>query len=209
MTKGHDHIIRHRLRGFLLTLFVCVGFIYSYAINPEEIYDIDRAKAYCDSMPLQSPEGIWIYPEDGVTVLITRKKNLSQSQLPSYNIRIIESTDARLCPGEIIGMLYATPEIKKFEVQLYTERKNNVLFKPKTILAQLSNDEETMILKKDKAKLNFRLFFNPSLLLPNMWRIVRLNTSTNNSSSTPTIGMVKIYPSYDGNGSSHRQPRYL
>lgn len=209
MTIGRNHINRHWLRVLIMALLVCVGFLHSFAINPEEIYDIDAAKAYCDSMPLQSPEGIWIYPEDGVTVLITREKKISQSQLNSYSIRVIESADTRLRPGDIIGLLAATPESNKFEVQLYTERKNNILFKPKTILAQLSNEGETMILKKDKAKLNFRLTFNPSILLPNMWRIIRLNTSTNNSSAATAIGMVKIYPSYDGNGSSRRQPRYL
>lgn len=201
---------RHRCSALIVTLIVCVGFFSSSAINPEEIYDIDAAKAFCDSMPLQSPEGIWIYPEDGVTVLVTQKKQLSATQLPSFEIRVVETSDVRMRPGEVIGILSATPERNKYEAQFYTERKNDLLLKPKTVIAQINDEGETMILKQSKPKFNFRFTFNPSILLPKMWRVIRMNTSSaNNTSLAPAIGMVKIYPSYDGNGSSRRQPRYL
>lgn len=209
MTIGHIHISRYSIKALLMAVTVCAGCFYTHADAPE-IYDIDAAIAYCDSVPLQSPEGIWIYPEDAVTVLITVRKLLSQSVLPTYDIRVIDTSDSRLRPGDILGILTATPENNKFEVQLFTERKNDLLLKPKTILAQLSNEGETMILKKEKSKISLRFSFNPSTLLPKMWRIIRLNTSTSgNASVNPVIGMIKIYPSYDGNGSSRRQIRYL
>lgn len=201
---------RHRFSAVIVTLIICVGFFSSSAINPEEIYDMDAAKALCDSMPLQSPEGIWIYPEDCVTVLVTQKKQLSATQLPSFEIRVVETSDVRMRPGEVIGILSATPERNKYEAQFYTERKNNLLLKPKTVIAQINDEGETMILKQSKPKFNFRFTFNPSILLPKMWRVIRMNTSSANTTSlAPAIGMVKIYPSYDGNGSSRRQPRYL
>lgn len=202
---------RHSLSAVVTALIVCVGFFHVSAMNPEDVYDIDAAKALCDSLPLQGPEGIWIYPEDGVTVLVTRRKQLSSTQLPSFEMRVVETSDVRMHPGDIIGILTATPERNKYEAQFYTERKNNLLLKPKTVLAQINDEGETMILKQNKPKFNLRFTFNPSILLPKMWRVIRMNTSAgnNNKSLTPAIGMVKIYPSYDGNGSSRRQPRYL
>lgn len=212
MTARQDTLIsfRHRFSAVVTALIVCVGFFSSAAVNPEDVYDIDTAMTLCDSLPLQQPEGVWIYPEDGVTVLITRVKQLSASHLPTFEIRVVETSDVRMHPGDIIGTLSATPERNKYEAQFYTERKNDLLLKPKTVIAQINDDGETMILKQNKPKFNFRFTFNPSILLPKMWRVIRMNTSSgNNTSLTPAIGMVKIYPSYDGNGSSRRQPRYL
>ncbi len=202
----HISSIRHRLSAFMTALIVCVGFFPASAINPEDVYDIDRAKALCDSLPLQGPEGIWLYPEDGVTVLVTERKQLSSIQFPSFEIRVIETSDVRMRPGDLIGVLTATTERNKYEAQFYTERKNNLLLKPKTVMAQINEEGESMILKQTKPKFNLRFTFNPSILLPKMWRVIRMNTSTGNNSNSlaPAIGMVKFYLSYDGNGSSRR-----
>ena len=203
--------IRHRFIALAMALTICAGLFYSAATEPE-IFDVDAARAYCDSTAIEDPEGIWIYPEDGVTVFIKRKNTLSQSSLPIYEIRVVDTSDVRLHPGDIIGTLSALPERKKFEVALFTERGPSGLFKSKTILATLSDEGETMVLKREKGKFNLRFTFNPSTLLPKLWRMVRMNASAGNSSSSsqsPAVGMVKIYPSYDGNGSSRRRPRYL
>ena len=141
---------RHRFSAVFTTLMICVGFFTSSAINPNNVYDIDTAKALCDSLPLQSPEGIWLYPEDGVTVLVTQKKQLSATQLPSFEIRVVETSDVRLHPGEVIGVLSATPERNKYEAQFFTERKNDLLLKPKTVMAQVNDEGETIILKQTK-----------------------------------------------------------
>ena len=193
----------------IMVIMICAG-SFSPVAKASGPYDIDAAKALCDSLPLQDPEGIWIYPQDDVTVLILRKPSLSNSRLEEYSITVIESSDVKLHPGDEIGTLSGTPERKKFEISLFTERKNALLLKPRTVMATLSDEGETMVLKKEKSKFNLRLVFNPYSLLPKTWRFIRMNASANRGSETaPAIGMVKIYPSYDGNGSSRRQPRYL
>lgn len=203
------NIDRHRVKVLVMALIFCVGQFYSSGLNPE-VFDIEAARDLCDSTPLRSPEGIWVYPDDGVTVLIMRQPSVSNSLLPTFDIRVIESSDIRLRPGDIIGNLSSTPEKNKYEITLFTERRNNLLLKPQTVLALLSDEEETMVLKKRKPKFSLRFTFNPTTLLPQMWRIIRLNTSSaGNTNVEGAIGMVKIYPSYDGNGSSRRQPRYL
>lgn len=174
-------------------------------------YDIDRAMEICSSLPLDNLEGVWLYPEDKVTVLILRKDNFSAS-LPVYEISVVESDDTNLLPGEVIGNIESTAESGKYKITLFTERTKNILQKSNSCTASLSKDTDALILKGNKSnKLKLRLNLNVTRLLPNFWRFVRISTNTgsNSSSSETPVGMVKLYPSYDGNGSSRRQPRYL
>lgn len=135
------------------------------------------------------------------------------TSLLTYNLIVVDSEAANIRNGEVIGILKATPVISGYEIELFTERRNGMLLKPKSCMAELSKDGETIILKRDKPKFNLRFSLNPSTLLPKFWRLLRMNTSVSPSSGgnslQPTVGMVKIYPSYDGNGSSRRKPRYL
>lgn len=197
------------------SLVVIILLVFSIPVRSQEsrtACDIDRAIEICSKLPLDNIEGVWLYPEDQVTVLILRKDEVSTSRLPTYNISVVESDDTNLLPGETIGTIEETAESAKYKITLFTERSLNILKKSNTCLANLSKDTDALILKGNKTKkFNIRLNINPNQLLPNFWRIVRLSGSTNNNSSgqEPPVGMVKIYPSYDGNGSSRRQPRYL
>lgn len=174
-------------------------------------YDTERAIEICSSLPLDNLEGVWLYPEDKVTVIILRKEDVSSS-LPVYDISVVESDDTNLLPGEIIGNIESTAETSKYKITLFTERSGNILKNPKTCLASLSKDTDALILKGNNGKkFNLRINLNPTRLLPTFWRFVRISANSGNKSSAneAPVGMVKIYPSYDGNGSSRRQPRYL
>lgn len=176
--------------------------------------DIDRAIEVCSALPLDRLEGVWAYPEDGVTVLILKTNSHSYSSLQEYEISVLESDDCRLLPGDVLGSIASTPEADKYAISLFTEKDKSLLQKSNSCAALLSKDADALIIKEDnKKKFNFRINLNPSRLLPNFWRIVRVSTSvgnnTNSSSTQTSIGMVKLYPSYDGNGSSRRRPRYL
>jgi len=172
-------------------------------------YDIEMARHICDSTALEDPEGVWIYPDDNVTVLVLKMPSISPTALPSYNISVVESSDCNLKPGDNLGKLHATPDSGKFRLEIFTENKNGILSRPSICLANLSNDRETMFIKKEKTGFRFRFSINPSTLLPKMWRIIRIGYSKSESKTEPPVGMVKIHPSYDGNGSSRRSPRYL
>lgn len=209
MSKRVMNYGRHIIITTLLVVMLCVGQFYSYASTPV-VFDIDAAKTLCDSLPLSGPEGIWLYPEDNVAVIILKRSGVSTLTLPEYSITVIETNDVSLHPGDNIGILSATPERNKYQISLFTERHNSLLLKPKTVLAIINEEGESMILKKEKSKFNFRFSLNPYTLLPKTWRIIRMNTTSSNKNDVaPAIGMVKIYPSYDGNGSSRRQVRYL
>lgn len=183
------------------------------AKSPKTAFDIEMAKEICDNLPLDDAEGIWLYPEDQVTVLILNDSESSavSNTFNSYTISVVDTSDARLHPGETIGKLYGTAQDKVYKIELSTEKKNDLLLKPKSCLANLSKDGDTFIIRQQKAPFKGRLNFNFSRLLPGFWKIVSVGISQNstNSSLQPPVGMVKIYPSYDGNGSSRRKVRYL
>ena len=172
-------------------------------------YDIDKAKEICDESPLENVEGVWVYPEDKVTVMIMADENKTNS-LTEYSIRVVETSDARLHPGEEIGRLYATAQENVYKIELQTEKKNEYLLKPKAVMATLSKDGDTFIIKRDQAALKGRINLNFNRLLPGFWKIVSTGISGSGQHKVETpVGLVKVYPSYDGNGSSRRKVRYL
>lgn len=174
-------------------------------------YDLDKAKEICDESPLDMVEGVWLYPEDKVSVMILADKDTQASSFGSYTISVVETEDARLHPGDIIGKIYTTPKKKEFKIELFTEKKNDLLLKPTSCIASLNKEGDSFILKKQKAPFKGRVNINFSRLLPGFWKILSLGISQNGSPSyaTSAVGMLKIYPSYDGNGSSRTKIRYL
>lgn len=181
------------------------------AKGPRIAYDMGQAEEICADLPLESIEGIWNYPEDKVTVLILADKDNSIYQGNStYSISVVKTEDTRLKPGEVIGTLTSTAESGVFKIELATERKNDFLVKPKSCLATLSSDGDSFKIKKQKTGLKGRFNLNFNRLLPGFWKIVSTGISTVAGTSVEApVGMIKVYPSYDGNGSSKRKVRYL
>lgn len=197
-------------KNILLALAILLNPCLLWAKPPLVAYDMEMACQICEELPLENVEGIWLYPDDQVSVLILNDNEGSLSNLSTYTISVVQTSDARLHPGDVIGKLYATPDDKVFKIELSTEKKNDLLLKPKSIIANLSNEGDTFIIKKQKAPFKGRLNFNFNRLLPGFWKIVSTGISqTNNNSIQPPVGMVKVFPSYDGNGSSRRKIRYL
>lgn len=200
------------MKKFLLVTFLTIGFINSIkAHSPRVAYDIDMAREICADLPLEEVEGIWIYPEDKVTVLILNDENsVTGNSFPTYSISVVDTSDSRLHPGEKIGSLKATAQERVYQIELSTEKKNDLLLKPKSCIATLTKDGDAFTIKKQKLPFKGRLSFNFNRLLPGFWKIVSTGISQNSSNSVSVpVGMVKIYPSYDGNGSSRRKIRYL
>lgn len=210
MDKGKN-INKSQLKGIFFLLFIVFLSLPILSKEPSTVCDIDMAKEICDSTPLDQTEGVWAYPDDNVVVLILRDDDSSGiSQLPVYKITVLESTDCRLSPGETLGRLYSTAQAGTYKIELFTEKNNELLLKPKSCVATLSKENDTLIIKKEKSKLKLRLNLSLNRLLPGFWKIVSsgISTALSSESSLP-IGMVKIYPSYDGNNSSKRKIRYL
>lgn len=197
-------------RAVVTGLLLVVLSINLYSASPKVAYDMDMAQELCDGLPLETVEGIWLYPDDKVAVLIL-KNDLTGHQLPSYTISVVETSDSRLHPGESIGTLQATAQDNVFKIELSTEKKNEFLMKPVSCLATLTKEGDSFIIKKQKAPFKGRLNFNFNRLLPGFWKVVSIGITQSAGANTlqPPVGMIKIYPSYDGNGSSRRAVRYL
>lgn len=203
--------MKTRVPGLCILSMILLSHVALYAKSPWVAYDFEMAKEICSELPLENVEGIWIYPDDKVTVMILNDNEESLTRLPSYTISVVKTEDVRLNPGDIIGKLYATPQDNVYKIELSTERKNDLLLKPKSCLATLSKEGDSFIIKKQKLPFKGRLNFNFNRLLPGFWKIVSSGISQNSAGSSvqPPVGMQKIYPSYDGNGSSRHKIRYL
>ena len=165
-----------------------------------EFQDIRSAQEYCDSAALRDAEGIWNIPHTGMQVLIHRTSGSPESM----EIVAIETDDASVTPGEIIGKLNPTHVKDRYKCILFTERDIMRLGAPKEFIATLSDSGYSISLEPTSR--NFSI--NPIGLLPHVWRILRLDNNRANSKSRQK-GFNKIYPGYDGNGSLPGIPRYL
>ncbi|MDE5797234.1 MAG: hypothetical protein K2H75_08980, partial [Muribaculaceae bacterium] len=166
------------------------------------VCDVIGAREWCDTTALHPIEGVWIYPEDNVTVLVRRLPDNDRPTYRNYDICVVDTPDCSMTPGESIGFLEATADPKSFRLRLFTKRKKGVLSGLMDCAARLTDDEN---LRVETPGVRFRL--GSLAVLPKFWRMVRI--SIDNPASRLPVGMVKIYPSYDGNGSSRSIPRYL
>ena len=154
--------------------------------------------ALCDSLPLQGPEGIWQFPDDDVRVLIIR-----DDAPEHYSLLIVDAFDINLHPGDRIGELTPTPDPVKFRLSLFTECRRGKLKTPRVCAATLDDDREALLVEGPKLKFSL----SSTGLLTGFWRMIRFHID--NPASALPEGLIRVYPSYDGNGSSRRRPRYL
>lgn len=164
--------------------------------------DMGAAVELCDSSPLDPVEGVWLYPDDNVTVLVLRRESSEQS-FTEYDLTVVSSSDCRLSPGDLLGRLTASADPSRFRLTLFTVRKDASLTLPGECLATLDVLKEALFVQSRKLKIRIGI----NTLLPRFWRIAKV--SVDNPLDRLQPGMVRIYPSYDGNGSSRRKPRYL
>lgn len=159
------------------------------------------AETYCNTSPLESAEGIWRFIDDKTDVLIRKCNNDKFDNY--YEIIVLSSADKSLKPGIVIGYLFSTLDANKLKMHLYTKLSSKGIFSPQECVATLSMDKYSLSIECPKIK--FRI--NVTGILPHFWRIIRYKIE--NPAADLPKGFIKIYPSYDGNGSSLSQPRYL
>lgn len=165
--------------------------------------NICAAMDLCAELPLAPLEGIWEYPADEVKVLILRDK-LKKGH---YNVYIVEAVDCRFFPGMRVGYAVDSSDPKKFKLALCSKIKKGVPGSYINCLAQLNESAETLNI--EAPKVNVKLA--PSISFPALWNKLRLGLrfSTSNPLEKLPEGWVRVYPSYDGNGTSSSRPRYL
>ncbi len=165
--------------------------------------DITEAREYADRIGTGGVEGIWEYTGDGITVLIIRDKRENYR----YTISVVESADVRLKPGDIMGYLMESAKPGKFRMSLCTTVEHGLPGRLCDCVATLSSDKESLVVEGLKVKVKI----SGSTILPVFWNKLRstLRISVDNPLEKLPEGMRRVYPSYDGNGSSRFRVRYL
>lgn len=185
-----------------MTIRVCLALILLVGSIPNAICKTmseTEARGWCDSDVLEPVEGIWEYPSDETKVLIKR----DTARPGAFVITVLETPDCRLEPGDVIGCLYASADGRQFRLEQMTRKKISGLIHPKDCVATLSSDGESLKVKSPRLKLKI----TPYTLLPRFWRIIRV--SERNPADDLPVGLIKLYPGYDRNGSLRRFPRVL
>lgn len=196
------------VKSLLLLILICLSVHFSSKATDNipkvaPLYlDISpqSARQYCDSSPLDNVEGIWNFIDDGVEVLI---RAVDDSQLTTYEIISLKSRDKSLRTGAVIGYMIPTADSSKFRMFLYTKTSGKGILSPKECAATLSEDKYSISVKSQGVKIKLNLIG----LLPRFWRLIKMQID--NPAGELPKGFIKTYPSYDGNGSSLREPRYL
>lgn len=168
-------------------------------------YTPESARELLDASPLQPIEGIWEYPDEMITVLIEHFESPRFSRKIKYRIVLIDSEDMSLLPGTVIGYIAESADNHKFELWLYSEHDGMRLFGPGKCVATLTDNNTSLIFKKNSLKV--RLRFNLSRFLPKLFRFISIYPSVKKEELP--VGFNKIYPAYDDNGSIHHEIRYL
>lgn len=174
------------------------GGLFAFSLPPAKnsltpFCDMQAAVDYCDAHALQQPEGIWLYPDDNVIVLIAQKQHdQGNPAAPSFDIIVVETPDCMLSTGQIIGGLSRLADNKSYKLWLYTRKKGLDLVAPGNCLATLVDDGRGLVMKKPSVK----IYINSLSLLPKFWRLVKIKL--NNPMDKAPRGMIKLYPNPDG-----------
>ena len=178
----------------LLELIIALsGKVYAQEIEGTSI--IKQAVEYCEGRSIGKVEGIWRFAEDGLTVWIR------QTGFERYEMVVVDSQCGKLVPGMIFGELMRSGEENKFKMTVYG--KGNAIKHRSSLVATLNDMGDVIGLLK--GKFDFRV--NLLGYLPYVSRLLRISYKDPSRNLVP--GLFKVYPSYDGNGSSRLKARKL
>lgn len=151
-------------------------------------YDEESVRARCDAVDLQPIEGVWYYPDEGMTVVVERIPSDGYSM--QYRLVLVDSDDMMLLPGTVIGYCKATADANKFRLWLYGEQCDSILENPQVCLASL--DEHAQLLSVERSEVKMRVRVNFSRFLPKLLKGISVTASS--SEVDVPEGFRKIYP---------------
>lgn len=153
------------------------------------IADRGEAERLLSELPLNEIEGIWEYPADEVAVMVVR----DESAKGRYAICLVESVDCRLYPGQRLGWIEESPDVRKFRISLCSVlNPGGIPGQFKEGMAILSDRGDVLQIEMPKLKLTF----NPSIVFPAFWNKLRLNLRVKSTDPLERLpeGWVKTFP---------------
>lgn len=148
---------------------------------------LKQAQAWCDTTAIHNPEGIYIHPSSGSTVLVKATGSRKQTWPSLYEIINIESNNLYIAPGQVIGYLTPTADPAEFTLTIYEKFELDLISNPKDYTAKFQANLASITYNKPTK----RISFNPLALIPKLNRLFRISTST---PKTACEGFTRIYP---------------
>ncbi len=174
------------------------------AMRPiEAIQSRENAEKYLATLPLSPIEGIWEYPADETSLIILK----SRHDKGHYDIYLLESVDCSLHPGMNVGQIEESADKTQFSIKLKTKLNKGLLTSPLPCSGKLSGNSDILYIKSPKIKVSF----TPSLFLPTLMKVLRLGFRVRTESPADKVpdGIIKTFPTFDGNSPASSSPRYL
>lgn len=168
---SHDCLARQRLLWWFA--IVLVAFHVS-ARKPVEVaqvlpgyQSIDSVEQRLASQPLGFPEGIWRFPSDGGTMVVTRDPGQNGD---IYLLVALRPVDTGVRPGTVMGWLTGTGKRGVYDARIYShyDERGYLLSRPKKFVATLVDGDTRLVLKSYGKGIEFN-WWN---LFPYMYRRV-------------------------------------
>lgn len=153
-----------------------------------ESLTLDDAKAWCDTVPIHYPEGIYSFPAQNSVILIKALRHNKSLPATMYELINIESYNILLAPGQVIGYIQATGDPTKYKLTLYSRITTDKLSKPKVYSAKYVSSQGAFTYEKPVR----RISFNPLSLIPKLNRLLRI--TSHDPSDNIVDGFMRIYP---------------
>lgn len=163
---------------------------------------MEEARIWCDTTTLDALEGIWLLPDDGVYLLV---KRMGASPLTDYSLEVVATLDGRTETGSMVGTMSPAPDRKSVQMRLPVRRRGKGAPVLQECKLEVAEGEDALMIVPQKSGVRFT--FSPTSLLSGFWKLVRISYSPKEKEKS--TGLVKVYPTYDGNGSDRHNPRYL
>lgn len=163
----------------------------------------EEAERIIEENSADPAEGIWRDPASE-TLFYIAADPLKQGH---YTVSVLETYDCRLMPGTQVGLLTPTADNRKFRLSLCSKIRKGVPGDPRDCAATLNTEADVLLIDAPTLK----LAVSPSVILPRLWNTLRvpLRLRVDNPADNLPAGWVKVFPSYDGNGSRRAFPRVL
>lgn len=184
----------------LVTFLLLLSSLPAIGTKAAEPSDFQSVMNWCDSIGAQPIEGIWVFTDDRVEVAICRSPGKA---LRHYTVTVLTDYSGQLLPGAIIGEITGGSDPSKYKLTLKEKKKGLLKSCQIDCLLTLGKLNDSLRVERPKKKIRVNLLS----MLPHFRRLLYI--SKENPADNFPIGLLKIYPSYDGNGSSTITPRYL
>lgn len=149
--------------------------------------DREAATAYCDSMPIRDPEGMYFWPEKGSVVLLRACRYKADTPV-AYEIINLESPDILMPPGQVVGYLFSSSTAEDYHLYVYEHIDKEAVTSPRHMAATFEPMQQSFKFQGRKTSVSI----NPLSLIPHLRSLLRIK-SENPVNDIPD-GLRRIYP---------------